>query len=301
MKFLVTGGCGFIGSHLVESLVNDGHTVVVIDNLHSGSETNLKGIKIDKLIRNDCRSVEVDGAISDIDGIFHLGIYSSSPMYKEDQTLVWKSIYDFQKMLFFAEWSNVKMVYASTSSIYNGNLIPWNEDYYIFVRDYYSEARYYMERLARLHCQTKGTNAIGLRLFSVYGPREESKGKYANLISQFGWDIRDNIKPVVYGDGDQRRDFIYVDDVVNAFRLAFKSKVECDVINVGTGIMKNLNEIVEILNDVIGKDIKPRYIPNKIENYIFSTLADTRKAYKKIGFKSGITVREGIEKIFGER
>lgn len=301
MKFLVTGGCGFIGSHLVESLVNDGHNVVVIDNLHSGSETNLNGIKIDKLIRNDCRSVEVDGAISDIDGIFHLGIYSSSPMYKEDQTLVWKSIYDFQKMLFFAEWFNVKMVYASTSSVYNGNLIPWNEDYYILVRDYYSEARYYMERLARLHYQVKGANAVGLRLFSVYGPREESKGKYANLISQFGWDIRDNIKPVVYGDGDQRRDFIYVDDVVNAFRLAFKSKVECDVINVGTGIMKNLNEIVEILNDVLGKDIKPKYVPNMIENYIFSTLADTRRTYKKIGFKSSITVREGIKKIFGER
>lgn len=295
MKFLVTGGAGFIGSHLVELLLKKGNDVVVVDNLHTGSRENLKAVE-DKIefINKSCGEIT---SIEDIDGIFHLGIYSSSPMYRVDPSLVGKTVNDFLNMLRLAGEKNVKVVWASTSSIYNGNPPPWKEDMPIYVKDYYTEARYCMERLASLHHEWYGTETIGMRFFSVYGKKEEAKGKYANLVSQFLWQMKEGKSPALYGDGTQRRDLIYVNDVTRGILSAFNSKINHDIFNVGTGKSYSLNELVEIINEVLGTEIRPAYVENPIKGYIHETLADTSKAKKLLKFEATIGLKEGIKKL----
>ena len=294
MEILVTGGAGFIGSNLVEALLNRGDHVTVVDNLHTGSTENLKEFK-DKItfIKKSCGILSQD-ELPHIDGIFHLGIYSSSPMYRKTPSLVGKSVNDFLNMLHIAETFNVKMVWASTSSIYNGNPTPWREDMPIHVKDYYSEARYTMERLSTLHYDWYRTQTVGMRLFSVYGPKEKMKGPYANLISQFLWWMSTGEPPLIYGDGTQRRDFTYVDDVVTGFLSAFESKIEHDIINIGTGASYSLRELVTIINSVLKTEITPSYTENPIKGYIHETLADTSKAQELLGFKASLSLEKGI-------
>jgi len=293
MKFIVTGGAGFIGSHLAEELIKRGCDVTIIDDLSLGVENNIP--KEATFIKGSSSKVsEISGLI---DGIFHLGMPSSSPMYKEDPYLVGKTINEAIAIFEYARKNQCKIVYASTSSIYNGNSLPYKEDMPVYVTDYYTECRYAIERLARLYYDLYNVKSIGLRLFSVYGPREEHKGKYANIISQFLWAMLKDQSPIIYGDGNQTRDFIYVSDVVNAFILAMFSNIDCDVFNVGTGKNYSFNEVIKLLNKYLGKDIKPIYKPNPIKNYVYHTLADTTKAEKILGFEAKISLEEGIRNI----
>jgi UDP-glucose 4-epimerase len=300
MKIVVTGGAGFIGSNLVELLVRKGHDVIVVDNLHTGSRKNLAEVE-DRIefIHRSCGEATSD-AVGEIDGIFHIGIYSSSPMYREDPSLVGKAVNDFLQMLTLAKEQHVPMVWASSSSIYNGNPTPWKEDMPIRVKDYYTEARYAMERLADLHYDWHGTKTIGLRFFSVYGPKEEAKERYANLISQFLWSMQKGESPVIYGDGSQTRDFIHVADVTDCLLAAFTSERDHDIFNVGTGKAYDLNELSEIFNDVLSTEIPPTYVENPIKGYVQETLADTTKTRKELGFVASIELKEGIQKLIDE-
>jgi UDP-glucose 4-epimerase len=286
MKFIVTGGAGFIGSHLAEELIKKGNDVTIIDDLSLGVENNIP--KEATFIKGS--SSKVSEISERIDGIFHLGMPSSSPMYKEDPYLIGRTINEAITIFEYARKNQCKIVYASTSSIYNGNPIPYKEDMPVYVTDYYTECRYAIERLAKLYYDFYNVKSIGLRLFSVYGPREEHKGKYANIISQFLWSIMKNERPIIYGDGSQTRDFIYVSDVINAFILAMEKDIDFDIFNVGTGRDYSFNEVIKIINKLLNKDIKPIYKPNPIKNYVYHTLADTTKAEKILGFKAKVSL-----------
>lgn len=166
----------------------------------------------------------------------------------------------------------------------------------IYVKDYYSECRYAMERLAKLYYSLYTIRSIGLRFFSVYGPHEEYKKSYANIITQFLWKMRNGQNPTVYGNGNQSRDFTYVEDAVDACILAAKSKIECAIFNVGTGIETSFNQIIELLNSQLGTSIEPSYSKNPIKNYVQNTLADTAKATKELGFTAKYKLEEGVNK-----
>ena len=289
MNFIVTGGCGFIGSNLAEHLLNVGHNVIIFDDLSTGSLKNIAGLNVE--FYSEYNKIH---KLSKVDGIFHLGMPSSSPMYRKNPWLVGKTVNEAIEIFEYARKNGCKIVYASSSSIYNGNPIPYREDMSIFVTDYYTECRYCIERLAKLYHDLYGVKSVGLRLFSVYGKKEEHKGVYANVISQFLWHMLRDEPPIIYGDGSQTRDFIHISDVVNAFILAMEKDFECEIFNVGTGIAHSFNDIIGIINKMLGKNIKPIYKPNPIKNYVYHTLADTRKSEKMLGFKAKISVREGI-------
>ena len=291
MDVLVTGGCGFIGSNLVERLLREGHSVTVFDNLSTGNLTNIKGL--DARFFNEPYTRLVDLA-PHMDSVFHIGIASSSPMYRRNPNLVGEAMNDAISVFEYAKDKGCKVVYASSSSIYNGNEVPYREDMPVFVTDYYTEGRYAIERLARLYNVLHDVSSVGLRFFSVYGPKEQYKGSYANMVSQFLWSLQRDEAPVIYGDGTQTRDFTHVSDVVDALVLAGKKKFGCEVFNVGTGVAYSFNQLVEILNRVLGKDVKPVYKPNPIKNYVQHTLADTSKAEKFLGFKAKITLEQGL-------
>jgi UDP-glucose 4-epimerase len=291
VKAVVTGGCGFIGSTLVENLEKGGHSITVFDDLSLGTTRNIAGLKVENHILS---CAHIKSFVSDCDGIFHLGIPSSSPMYKEKPELVGETITNAIKIFEYAKHAGSKVVYASTSSVYNGNQTPYREDMSIYARDYYSECRYAIERLAKVYNLLHGVKSVGLRFFSVYGPKENHKGRYANIVSQFLWRMRRDERPVIYGDGKQTRDFIHVSDVVEALMCAMQKKIDLGVFNVGTGVAHSFNDVVTLLNDALGKGIKPVYQPNPIKNYVQHTLADPSLAEKALGFKAKTALSKGI-------
>ncbi len=293
MSTLVTGGAGFIGSNLVEELLASGEDVVVLDNMHTGSPINLEGLKGSlKIIKARCN--DLPGMDLHPEKIYHLGIPSSSPMYKKNPYLVGEALNGFTAVFELAKRCGARVVYASSSSLYNGLLPPHREDMTIQVADYYTEARLAMERMAELYKQLYNMNSVGLRFFSVYGPKEEAKKEYANMVTQFLWEMRAGKTPVIFGDGSQTRDFTYVKDVVHALQLAMKSDYH-GILNVGTGKAYSFNDVVEILNKNMGLAIKPQHVENPIKNYVMQTQADTAKAERTLGFKAKWNLEDGVK------
>ena len=300
MKVLVTGGLGFIGSNIVKRLVKEGHEVVILDNLHTGSENNISEVKNDvELVKG--RSGKIRELKEKFDCIVHQGIYSSSPMYKKNRFLLSEILEDFIAILEHAKEHGSRVVFASSSSVYNGIAPPQKEDAVIHATDFYTEGRIFMERLAELYNKLYGVKVIALRYFSVYGPNEKSKGEYANLVSQFMWNIEEGNAPVIYGDGSQTRDLTYVDDVVEANFLAMKSDIGFGIFNVGTGEAISTNELIALLEKILEKKMPPKYIENPIKNYVHHTLADTEKAEKVLGFVAKTRLEDGIQKIVNKK
>ena len=295
MDMLVTGGAGFIGSHIVEELLSKGHSVTVLDNFHTGNEKNLSGMDV-KLVRGNAGEIATIAGLSPA-CIFHEGIYSSTPMYKEDPLLTSRAIADFISLLEYSRKKDCPVVFASTSSMYNGIKPPHREDAVPLVTDFYTEARIGMERIGELYHKLYGLKVIGLRYFSVYGPRERYKGKYANLISQFLWAMMKGEKPTVYGDGNQTRDFTYISDVVRANMLAMESKTRFGMFNTGTGRNYTINSMISLLNKKLATSIQTDYVQNPIKNYVHETLADISKAERELGFRSSISLEHGVEKL----
>ncbi|MDG7038963.1 MAG: NAD-dependent epimerase/dehydratase family protein [Nitrososphaerota archaeon] len=298
MSILVTGGAGFIGSNLVEALAKD-NSVTVLDNFHTGSMDNLAGalkggdVEVIRMDVKDVRSLN-----KRFDLVYHLGIYSSAPMYREDPGLVGEVIDGMVAVLEYCRSRGSTLVFASTSSIYSGLQPPHREDMVPRVTDFYTEARISAERLANLYAVLYGVNSAAMRFFSVYGYHEGAKGRYANLITQFLLSMKRGEAPVVYGDGSQRRDFTFVTDVVDALLRASSVKGFAPY-NVGTGVSYTINDMIDRLNRALGTAIRAKYVPMPVANYVMETLADTGKAEKELGFRARVSLDEGIARLAG--
>lgn len=291
-KILVTGGAGFVGSNLVAELVKHNNSVFVLDNLHTGNVLNIDSV-MDKIEMKVLDTEDIFQVEFAPDVIFHLGMYSSTPMYKENRNLVRKVVDGTIQVLEFAKRHDSKVVLASSSSIYNGHPVPQSEDMVPKVTDFYTEARLSAERLTELYTKMFGVRAACLRFFSVYGPGEKSKGRYANLVSQFMWDIEEGRGPTVYGDGKQSRDFIYVKDVVDACIMAADSRKN-GIYNVGTGKSHSVNEMLQMVMDAMGKHPQVKYVEIPVSNYVMHTQADTSKTRRDLGFEAQTSLEEGV-------
>lgn len=295
MNYLITGGAGFIGSNLVERLISDGHRVYVVDNLSTGSIENIpRGALFDPgvSIKTFCWGFHI-GTDFHVDGIFHLGIPSSSPIYRADRLKMGEAISDFISLIEYAKEHKVRMVYASSSSVYNGvdSLNGWSEDAIIKPTDFYTEVRVAFERIAKVYYDMHNIETIGLRLFSVYGPHEEAKKTFANLVTQMIWAKQKGEIFDIYGDGQQKRDLTYVSDIVDGFILAMNSKIGYDIFNLGIGVAYSMNEVARM----IGTQIK--YVPVPFKNYVEATLANTSKARKDLGFSAKVSLVEGLARL----
>jgi len=274
--------------------------ITILDNFHTGSYENLVWSRGMKNVAVKKGASEQIGKLklAKVDSIFHLGMPSSSPMYKKNPQLVGETINGALAIFELARKHDAKVVYASSSSLYNGVKAPQREDADIPVSDYYSETRLGIERIAELYRKLHGIESAGMRFFSVYGPREKAKGKYANIVSQFLWSMKAEKSPEIYGDGKQTRDFIYVGDVVNACSLAMEKKTR-GAYNVGTGKATTFKEVVAAINRALGTRIVPKYVQNTIKNYVEITQADTAKSRKELGFEARVSLEEGIQLIRG--
>lgn len=203
----------------------------------------------------------------------------------------------FVKLLKIASEAGVKkVVYASTSSIYGNSELPQYEEMKVEPPNFYAATKYAMEQYARIFYENYGLPTIGLRYFSVYGHGETQKKNYANVLTQFVWNVLSDEKVVIWGDGTQTRDLIHVEDVVKANILAAEAALECAVINVGTGRETTLKEITGIISQLAQKEVEAVYLPITIKNYIYRQRASTEKAQKLIGFRHEVSVEEGVKR-----
>ena len=295
-KVIVTGGTGFIGSNLVDKLAEK-NEVVVIDNFHTGHQKNIESLLKNNKVQLKTMDVKnIHQLDFKADYVFHMGIYSASPMYRNDPFLVSEVVSGMISVLEYAKKNKSKVVFASTSSIYNGIKPPHREDIIPLITDYYTEARIAAERMSELYSKLENVDVQAIRFFSVYGPHEEAKKNYANLVTQFYWNIINNESPVIYGDGTQRRDFIHVNDLVEIILRASQLK-GFNVINGGTGKNYSLNEMLKMLNKQLGTNIKATFIKMPVSNYVMETLADTTNLKEKLSYIPKISLEEGIKLI----
>jgi UDP-glucose 4-epimerase len=297
-RILVTGGAGFIGSNFCNAH-KDIYDVIALDNLFLGDEENLEG-GVTFVRGNACNVRDLEKA-GQVDYVVHLAGTSSAPMFTGDGFVdgYVNSVQSFCTVLEWARKNKVKkMLYASTSSLYGNNPVPLTEDQHVVPQNHYAITKYMYERCAESYFNTYGDiDIIGFRFMSVYGPNEEAKGKYANIISQFAWDMARDLPPVIYGDGTQFRDFTHVSDVVQGMTLAMETdkQLGATVFNIGTGKACTLNEIVESLEQAFGKKSNARYIENPVkEVYIHGQCADISKIQKELGYAPKVKLKEGI-------
>ncbi len=296
---LVTGGAGFIGSNFCNINKNN-YQITALDNLFLGDKNNLdKDIKF--IEGNACKKEDLD-KVGSVDYIIHLAGTSSAPMFMGDD-FVWaytNAIESFTNVLDWASKNGVKKVlYASTSSLYGNNPLPLVETQQVTPINHYAITKRTYEHISRCFNKTNpDMDIIGFRFMSVYGPNEEAKGIYANLISQFCWDIARDKVPVIYGDGSQTRDFTNVRDVVQGLTKAVElnKKLGADVFNIGTGNATSVKDIADTLIKAFGKDMKPKYIENPVkEDYVQGQYADISKIVDVLGYKPTVTLEMGLK------
>jgi len=298
-KILVTGGAGFIGSNFC-NINKKKYEVTALDNLFLGDKDNLDPDV--RFIKGDaCKKEDLD-KVGKVDYVVHLAGTSSAPMFMDDGFVFGyvNAIQSFVTVLDWARRNGVKkMLYASTSSLYGNNPLPLVETQNVVPPNHYAVTKRVYEHCSRCYSKVyPDIDIIGFRFMSVYGPNEEAKGIYANLISQFCWDIARGLSPVIYGDGEQTRDFTNVKDVVQGLTLAIetKKKIGADVFNIGTGRATAVKDIVDALNKAFGKDVKPTFIENPVkEDYVRGQYADISKIQKVLGYKPVVKLEDGIK------
>ncbi len=298
MNLIVTGGAGFIGSHLTKSLINKGHNVCVIDNLRRGSIDNLKEIKdkidfqeIDILDYNAMKNVAKNS-----DGIFHQVALGSVPQsFKEPEEYHRVNAIGTENVLKLAKEFGFKVVYASSSSVYgNQNKFPIKEDAEKNPLNPYGQSKLESEQFAKKYADV-GVKVIGLRYFNVFGIGQNPN--YAGVIPIFIERLVEHKPPIIYGDGNQLRSFTFVDDVVEANILAFESKIEHAFINIATDVMTSVKDLADMMIRLSGLSIQPIHEKPR-EGDIEKSQADISLAKNLINWVPKTTLEEGLEKIF---
>jgi len=300
-KFLVTGGAGFIGCNICRKLASQGCFVRVVDNLLTGKKSNLADI-IDKIefIQADMGDqIVARSAMKDIDVVLHQGALPSVPRSVDDPAAAHQHNVDatFTLLLAARDAGVKRFVYASSSAAYGDTpTLPKVETMAPQPLSPYAVSKLAGEYYAKVFYEVYGLQTISLRYFNVFGPYQDPTSQYAAAIPAFVTAILKNKPPTIYGDGQQSRDFTYVDNVVEANLLATRAKhTKGEVVNIACGEAITVNAIIEMINELLGKKIKPIYAaprPGDIKH----SLADITAARKLIGFRPKIPFRQGLQK-----
>jgi nucleoside-diphosphate-sugar epimerase len=300
-KFLVTGGAGFIGSNICKILVSQDCSVRVVDNLLTGKRSNLDAVadKID-FIEADMGDQNIaHAAMKDIDVVLHQGALPSVPRSVDDPAATHKHCVDatFTLLLEARDAGVKRFVFASSSSAYGDTpTLPKVESMPPQPLSPYAVGKLVGEYYCSVFSKVFGLETISLRYFNVFGPHQDPASQYAAAIPAFVTAILKDQPPTIFGDGQQSRDFTYVENVVQANLLAARAKQTAgQVVNIACGHVVTVNEIIDMINDALDKSIKPTYVDPRPGDVKHSQ-ADISLAQQLLGFKPAVTFKTGLAK-----
>jgi len=306
LLYLVTGGAGFIGSHVTERLLAEGHKVRVLDNFSTGSTANLafaRGNRRLEVVRGDLRNQKtVERAVRGVSAVFHQAAMRSVPRSVADPLgCNAANVTGTLHVLYAAAQQKKKprVVYASSSSVYGENPeLPKREDQVTAPISPYAATKVAGELYGAVWSRLFGVETVGLRYFNVFGPRQDPKSEYAAVIPRFIlWGVEH--KPLtVHGDGTQSRDFTYIDNVVSANLLAARAPaaaVSGKSYNVGCGSRTSLLEIIAMLEAMLGHPLKRKHTPSRVGD-VPHTLADIERAKREMGYTPSVDFDEGLRR-----
>lgn len=301
-RALVTGAAGFIGSHLSQELLDRGHEVRGFDNFATGDPARIETLSAHdgfEFIEGDLRDEDaVDAAVEDAEWVFHQAAVPSVPRSVENPKLTTTAnCVGSSNLLVAARDADVEsVVVASSSSVYgSGGELPKREEQPANPESPYALSKYWTERLAVQFSDLYGLDTVALRYFNIFGPGQDPDGEYAAVIPKFIHLMRSGDRPVIYGDGEQSRDFTYIDNAVQANIRAAKSDCTGEAMNVGCGDNATINSLVEQLNGILGTDIDPEHDDPRPGDVRHSH-ADIAKAREQIGYEPTVEFREGLER-----
>jgi nucleoside-diphosphate-sugar epimerase len=310
MKALVTGGGGFIGSNVVRALLARGDDVRVLDNFSTGSRTNLAGLEQDvQLVEGDLRSYErVHAAIRGVEVVFHQGALPSVPRSVQDPlTTTAVNIEGTLNVLLAARDEDVRrIVNASSSSVYgNTGTLPRIESQAPDPISPYAVAKLAAERFCTSFSRVYGMEIVSLRYFNVFGPHQDPSSQYAAVVPRFIRAIADGDAVTIYGDGDQSRDFTFVDNVVGANLLAADAPgVGGEILNVATGGSVTVNALADAIGSLLDKPVEKAYEPARKAD-VLASWADIQEARRLLGYEPQVDFHDGLRRtadyLLGER
>jgi len=299
-KVLITGGCGFIGSHIADALLARGDAVVILDDMSTGSLRNIAHIKdrITLIEGSICDPELVKKSMEGVDFVTHQAALASVPRSIDDPVLTNKvNIDGTLNILWSAKQGGVKrVVVASSSSIYGDSEVsPKHEGLPLRPKSPYAFSKVATEEYARIFFEVYGLNTVALRYFNIFGPRQAPDGPYAAVIPVFIECIKKGKRPKINGDGSFSRDFTYVSNAVSANLLAFSAPIEsCGTMyNVGAGDQTSILHLYNTICDRLGKSDPPEFGPVRAGDVAHSK-ADISKIKKGLGYKPLIGFEEGI-------
>ena len=295
MKYAVTGGAGFIGSHLVKNLVEHGNEIIVIDNLNTGKMENIEKFseKIN-FFKVDIRDFSaIEGILKNVDGIFHeAALASVQDSFRIPDEFFDVNVNGTENIFKIGKKLGIKVVYASSSSVYgNPTRIPIKESDGKNPFNPYAKTKLEDDKLAEKYAKN-GLKVIGLRYFNVFGPRQSKE--YAGVIKLFLERIQQGSSPLVNGDGSQVRDFVYVDDVVNANVLAMESNIDSEFFNIGTNSAISVLDLANTIIKFSGLKLKPIHQP-AVPGDVKSTQADITKAKMMLKWKPTTSLKDWLK------
>lgn len=301
MRYLVTGGAGFIGSNMVDELVRRGHDVAVLDDLSTGKEANLAGVrkKIDFRADSITDLEAVQAACRGMDYVIHLAARTSVPKSVVDPLETNRvNIDGTLNVLVAARDAKVRrFVYAASSSAYGETpTLPKIESMPPEPISPYGVTKYVGELYAQVFGRVYGLENASVRYFNVFGPRQDPTSQYSGVLSRFMLAVIEGQPPVVYGDGEQSRDFTYIDNVVDeTLRACEASGASGKVFNGGTGVRITLNEVLKLLEKITGRKVQAKYEPPRAGD-IRDSQADISLARKVLGYEPRVLFEEGLKR-----
>jgi nucleoside-diphosphate-sugar epimerase len=298
MKHLVTGGAGFIGSHLVDRLLNDGHEVIVLDDFSEGRVGNIKNDSSKLTIAAGSILNDVGYLFKDVDTVFHLAAKTRpQESIVDPDTYNHANIKGTLNVLESCVRNKVRrLVFVSSSSIYGmQEKQPTSESAPDLCMSPYALTKLIGEKYCKLFERLYGLEANYIRPFNVFGTKQSRSGGYGAAVPNFIYALRNGDIPYITGDGEQARDFIYIDDVIELMILASETKIYGEAFNAGSETNISINNLYKTICELMGKDVEPKYIKEAFEPRV--TLASMNKAKNFLGWKLKTGLEEGLKKI----